>query len=342
MKALLCFAVIAALSFASLAQYDVRFYGSQTINTFDGNDLHADGFVPVPKSPGEKFPLLIFANSWGMPQIEYLLKTLQWAENGYVTLEYETRGWYLSGGVVDCAGPLDRRDISTVIDYAFSKAEEWNINTSLVAMVGISYGAGLATQAAGFEPRIKTVVSLSGWGNLTKALYPHDTVNLAWGSGLLLISDLVGHPNPELASLWQQLQDHQNLTAIEAFAFRRSGEANLSYMNERKIPFFMSNNFLDRLFKPNDQLEFWLNLDGPKRLLLNQGMHAEAELLGVFDLPNYVWHQARRWLDYWLKGVENGDAYTPSWSITKGEGIVSVDANGTIHAHPIGGSVTAR
>ena len=299
--------LLAAVCFGmTLAQYEVRFHGSQTIDTFDGFALHADGYVPVPKASGEKFPLLIFANSWGMPQIEYLLKTLQWAEDGYVTLEYETRGWYLSGGVVDCAGPLDRRDISTVIDYAFSKAEQWNINTSLVAMVGISYGGGLATQAAGFEPRITTVVSLSGWGNLTKALYDHTTVNRVWGDGLLLLEYLLARPNPELYSIWNDLQNHENLSGVEAFALRRSGEANLSYMNARKVPFFMSNNFLDRLFKPNDQLEFWQQLEGPKMLLLNQGMHAEAELLGVFDLPNYVWHQARRWLDYWLKGTQNG------------------------------------
>ncbi len=40
-----------------------------------------------------------------------------------------------------------------------------------------------------------------------------------------------------------------------------------------------------------------------------------------------------------LKGVENGDAYAPLWSVTKGEGIVSVDANGTIHALAPGDAV---
>jgi YidC/Oxa1 family membrane protein insertase len=40
-----------------------------------------------------------------------------------------------------------------------------------------------------------------------------------------------------------------------------------------------------------------------------------------------------------LKGVENGDAYAPSWSVTKGEGIVSVDADGTIHALAPGDAV---
>jgi len=33
-----------------------------------------------------------------------------------------------------------------------------------------------------------------------------------------------------------------------------------------------------------------------------------------------------------LKGIDNGDAFTPSWSVTKGEGVVSVDAKGTIQA----------
>jgi YidC/Oxa1 family membrane protein insertase len=33
-----------------------------------------------------------------------------------------------------------------------------------------------------------------------------------------------------------------------------------------------------------------------------------------------------------LTGVENGSAFTPTWSVTKGEGLVSVDQNGTIHA----------
>ena len=33
-----------------------------------------------------------------------------------------------------------------------------------------------------------------------------------------------------------------------------------------------------------------------------------------------------------LSGVENGSAFTPTWSVTKGEGLVSVDQNGSIHA----------
>jgi len=40
-----------------------------------------------------------------------------------------------------------------------------------------------------------------------------------------------------------------------------------------------------------------------------------------------------------LAGVEDGAAFTPSWSVTKGEGVVSVDADGTIHALAPGDAV---
>jgi len=33
-----------------------------------------------------------------------------------------------------------------------------------------------------------------------------------------------------------------------------------------------------------------------------------------------------------LQGIDHGDAYTPAWSVTKGEGVVSVSADGTITA----------
>ncbi len=40
-----------------------------------------------------------------------------------------------------------------------------------------------------------------------------------------------------------------------------------------------------------------------------------------------------------LAGVQDGEAFTPSWSITKGEGVVSVDAGGTITALAPGDAV---
>ena len=40
-----------------------------------------------------------------------------------------------------------------------------------------------------------------------------------------------------------------------------------------------------------------------------------------------------------LSGVEGGSSFIPSWSVTKGDGVVSVDQNGTIHAIAPGDAV---
>jgi YidC/Oxa1 family membrane protein insertase len=40
-----------------------------------------------------------------------------------------------------------------------------------------------------------------------------------------------------------------------------------------------------------------------------------------------------------LSGVENGSSFNPIWTVTKGEGLVSVDQNGTIHAIAPGDAV---
>ena len=40
-----------------------------------------------------------------------------------------------------------------------------------------------------------------------------------------------------------------------------------------------------------------------------------------------------------LNGVEGGSSFIPSWSVTKGDGVVSVDQNGTIHAIAPGDAV---
>jgi YidC/Oxa1 family membrane protein insertase len=40
-----------------------------------------------------------------------------------------------------------------------------------------------------------------------------------------------------------------------------------------------------------------------------------------------------------LSGVENGSSFNPTWTVTKGEGLVSVDQNGTIHAIAPGDAV---
>ena len=55
--------------------------------------------------------------------------------------------------------------------------------------------------------------------------------------------------------------------------------------------------------------------------------------LGVGDKPQVQLHtRAGDSFASVLGGIDNGDAFKPSWSVSKGEGVVSVDQNGTITA----------
>ena len=55
--------------------------------------------------------------------------------------------------------------------------------------------------------------------------------------------------------------------------------------------------------------------------------------LGVGDKPQVQLHtRAGESFAYVLEGIDNGDTFKPSWSVSKGEGVVSVDQNGTITA----------
>jgi hypothetical protein len=294
-------------SFKPAESYVVTFLGVHTITTFDGHVLHGDGFAPIPNSVNETFPVIIFPNSWGVPQFEYIFKNLQLAEEGYVAFEYETRGWYFSGGEIDCAGPLDRRDLSSIVDFVVSHAVEWHIDVSRIGFCGISYGAGLSLMAAAVDPRITAVASLSGWANLTLAMYDHFTPNKVWAQALLFLGELVGHLSPDVSTNINDLIAHRNLSSIFTFSEARSPGVNVSAINARKVPVLISNNYNDRLFQPNDMLMFFNKITSPKMILLNEGGHAEAELSGLLDLgKNYVWSKTKLWFQHFLQGVDNG------------------------------------
>jgi predicted acyl esterase len=68
----------------------------------------------------------------------------------------------------------------------------------------------------------------------------------------------------------------------------------------------LANAWGDTIFPVNGYADFYEKLKVPKRLELRPGDHATAELPGLFGLPNDVWGDTQRWLDHYLKGVDNG------------------------------------
>jgi predicted acyl esterase len=290
---------------AGAAKYDVVYRDKFTIHAAPGVVLHADGYFPVPRHDGERFPLVVLPNSWGMPQEEYLSRCKIFAERGYVAYEYETRGWWNSTGEIDCAGPKDWADSSAVLDHVLAEADQFHINASQVAFAGISYGAGLTLFAAALDPRVKAGLVLSGWNNITQAFYTNETPNEVWGGLLMTLAKLVGKPSANLTAIWKDLNDHEHIAEMMAWTAVRSPERLLAAFNAKRVPLFISSNFLDRLFKPQMMLHFFERLTVPKQLLLNVGIHAEPEILQNGDPNGFIWSEATAFLDHFLKGIDN-------------------------------------
>ncbi len=322
--------------------YEYELHPGLTITSTDGTNLSAHLYVPI-GSPGETFPVVIFANSWALGESEYDLQAELFAESGYIALAYTARGWYNSTGLITAAGPKDMQDISAIVDYVTALPEA-DINN--IGMTGVSYGGGLALLAAAHEPRLKTVVSFSGWTNLVDSLYGgeagaengqgQETLRTTWSEILIFSGQLIGNMDPEIEEIQEHIKFNTDIAAAVDWALIRSAETYIDTYNARKIPVYMIQNMQDQLFQVTQMERFFSKLTyDAKRLDINRGIHITGEiggflnvggtlhdflgdgpirnaLVGIVDTlginlrnieTNGPWKKAHHWFDHHLKGI---------------------------------------
>ncbi|MGJ4734786.1 alpha/beta fold hydrolase [Leptospira levettii] len=292
--------------------------GSFTFNdniSFLGNDgVKITGNLFIPKSGTGPFPAIIFVNSWALNEYEYIVPAAKLAKKGYVVFSYNTRGFGTSGGLINVAGPKDMEDLSKGIDFLLANAP---VNASNIGIAGISYGAGISLLGLSKEPRIKTAVAMSGWGSLPDSLYGNQTPRLVWGLLLVTAGYITGRMDPIIAENFQKLLDTRDVATVLSWARERSPNNFVAELNASGKPVYISNNSQDNLFQPNQILPYFEQLTVPKKLDLNNGIHATAEIGGILGINNYVWTNAYDWFDYWLKGIQNGIMTKPKVTIQK-------------------------
>ena len=306
MKPLLYLTTLYVLTDAKHEHIDFKFH---RITSFDGTQLEANSWAP--KEIDHPLPLVLMGNSWGVPGIEYLWPGYELAERGYIALEYTSRGWYSSGGNITVSGPLDVKDHAEVISWAIANWGD-KVNATSIASGGVSYGAGIPLIASAADTRIKAVFPFSGWSSFVDALWWNQAPSRSWAHGLVDGAKKGGRPSEEFLTMMNNLLEYKDINETVEWALERSPITFLEQINERKVAVLMSNQFQDDLFHSNFQLDLWEKLEGPKRLFLNQGNHAEADGEGLIPLlTNRIWERLWAWLDRFLKGihndVENGD-----------------------------------
>lgn len=245
-------------------------------------------------------PLVLLLNPWSIGSWVYGIQANALAERGFTVLSYNLRGWSGSSGEVDAGGAIDVSDVSRVIDWA---AWTHGVDVSRVGIGGVSLGAGVALNAAAFEPRIRAVASMSTWTNLYTPIYGNSTKRVFWDS-VLWLGSIAGTGSPEAARLQETYDaiESGDYETIRSYAYPRSPVNFLNRFAIHKPAILLSQNMSDILFPVSDVWRFFEALPSPKKMSLQPGIHATVEITGiVFPFKDQVWDDSIEWFERWLK-----------------------------------------
>lgn len=285
------------------------FVSNARVTTRDGLKLTANVFLPSGAQGGQRFPAVVYPSSWAAADFfEYVGQQQRMARDGYVAMAYTARGFWGSEGVVGVAGEQDIADVSSAIDWLLA---ETPADSGRIGLAGISYGAGLSMLGAAADPRVKAVAAMSGWGQLIDQMYGNAVPNPTWLSVLTLSGSFTGRLDPIVYEYDAAIRDPDTTPAkiaeISAWGAPRSPANVVDTLNARRVPVIIAKNWQDDMFSPNSTLAMFSRLIGPKKLLLQPGIHASAELPGAtLGVDNPIFDQVHRWMDRWLKGAANG------------------------------------
>lgn len=292
-------------SAAGASAFTLSTTSNVTLTMSDGTPINA--WVTQPLFPGSgKYPVVIMPSAWAGDSAEEMVPARALANDGYVVVEYAARGFGSSGGQYDLAGPQSVGDVSTIINWALAHTPA---DPNRIATAGVSYGAGIALLAAAFDPRIKAVGSLSGWADLADAFYPNQTRSSEVISVLQSSGASGGHPSTETTQMFSDFFADTNIPGLLDYVHSRSPLTYLSIYNQRKLPIFMESGFNETVFPIDQEVSFFNQLTGPKRLLLSAGDHASNDaVLAVFGFPSQPWDDMHAFLNSVLKSANPASA----------------------------------
>jgi putative CocE/NonD family hydrolase len=243
--------------------------------------------------------------SWGAAADAYRDIATRFAKEGYVVVSYAQRGFGGSSGRVDFAGPATQHDARAVIDWALHHTRA---DPKRIAMMGMSYGAGISLLTAAHDPRVKAVVALSTWADLAQ-VYDQDRTPNKYGLGVL-----IGGTHPKapfddtVRRLRETLLDSPARVGplLRSISPERSPDNFVRQLNANKPAIMIANAFEDSLFNPRQVIPFFDALHTAKRLELAAGDHGGPELSALSGQPNQTVDDAEAWLDHYMRGTPNG------------------------------------
>lgn len=269
----------------------------QRIAMSDGVELEA--LISIPEGPGPH-PLVVLPSSWGFNFLEYLVPASEWTDDGYVVISYTSRGFWLSDGQIDLAGPKTINDLSEVIDWALVNTPS---DPDRIGAAGSSYGAGIPVLTAARDSRIKAIAAMSGFTDPISAIYVNNTIS--YQSVLLLdtLATVTGELDSQIQGLTDDVKDgFLDPQAIVELSPARSAILNMDGLNRNKPAILQLSAWNDGLFLPYQHVDFYRAYEGDIAMELIAGDHITNDIGGWIGLPSINWERSKEWLDFYLKG----------------------------------------
>ncbi|WP_255195668.1 CocE/NonD family hydrolase [Halorarius litoreus] len=303
------------------------------IDSWDGTELAATLFRP----PGsDEHPALLMTHGWGLDRSTAEARAQTYAQNGYVVLTYDSRGFGESEGQVGVDGPNEVQDAQALITWLADQSRvRADGDDPVVGMDGESYAGGIQLNTAAVDDRLDAIVPRWCWHDLRYSLEPNGrpldgaenyedgVVKVGWAAALFGLGTAGSrgvtaggnnHPDtydteglsPRIhEALVKGLATNDIPDDEEAWFRARSPSHKLADID---IPTLLISGWIDTLFTPKEAVANFRGLretGTDARLLLFNGGHVAGP--GLVPGNAHTDAAALAWLDTHLKGDGQSD-----------------------------------
>jgi ABC-2 type transport system ATP-binding protein len=309
-------------------------------------------------------PAVVLLHGFGSDRTSQLARTASLVRQGYVVLAPSARGFGDSGGTVSLADrDREGRDLSALIDELARRDEVLRDapGDPRVALVGASYGGGLALLGGALDDRVDAVVAIAAWYDLATALAPNAVggpasgpLKVGWTSLLFTARTLPGGlaaamsgqgPDPDAGPSGAMprvercgrfdpdvcaLADRAAVDGrLDAGGRAVLGRSSLATTPARAVPTLLIQGRDDTLFGVDAAFANALALDAagaPVRVRLTAGGHGAV---GTAAATGALAVEVDAWLGRWL-----ATSVTPSADAAAADGVLVHDAAGALRTLP--------
>ncbi|WP_458185556.1 CocE/NonD family hydrolase [Haladaptatus sp. NG-WS-4] len=329
LRGLLAGATATGTSVTATAESDDAPFDRTTVQiaSFDGTTLVGSLYEPTATGP---HPAMLLTHGWGADRnADYVQRMAElYAENDYVVLAYDSRGFGESGGEVGLDGPKEVQDARELVTWLAGRetvrTADDDPENPAIGMDSLSYAGGIQLNVAARDDRLDAIVPRWAWHDLVYSLAPNGVVKAGWASLLFAVgitgsrglTSGDGAPGDEDLRYGVSPKLHRMMT--EASVTNQLSNESKAYLRTRSAatkldaidtPTLLVSGWPDTLFTPNEAI--WTHdalreRDVPTRLLFFQGGHTLTDTAGAAQRA-YIDAVALDWVDTHVRGDGNVD-----------------------------------